>query len=693
MATRLAALGLGLAWAFLGIGCAGVDPYEPPPGPRVVSDRPATGNGQYAAGPSANTPPPPPAAGTGQAAPADADDVPTLAGRVAFIQGGVEIWDLQTNGWRAAVLNETVGPRSALRTGDDGRAEVTVGTSAFRLDSGTEIAWQDLGEERAVVDLQRGSLIVSRRREMVRPAQGVVVPPDEADRAGAETGIVPAAVMVDAVAVVLDGAGSTRLVADPGSRRLTVVASSGTAQVEHRGARTVVDSGQARVFDTTAGGARETASAQSTAFDRWSFDRDRRLSGSSSYRYVSPAMTGVEALDEHGRWQVDQSYGPIWYPTTVAPGWAPYRSGQWTWVPPWGWTWVDEAPWGYAPFHYGRWALVGNRWGWVPGTWVARPAYSPALVGFYGGGASVTIGSQPGIGWFPLAPYEPWYPAYRYTPRYFSSVNPHTRYRQGRGPDYPYRADQPARYRYSDAPAAATLVDVPRFTTGRPVRNRLPASADELRLLPTPGRGAFLPPPPNATVAPGRGAPRYERYPGYPGYPGTGSGPAAMPSPGPAMPGISPIDRMPRPGSDDRDRPIYQPRPPATGLPPAAAPLRPPDPRRVQPGDVQPNLGTPQGPPGTPAWGLFPRPGSEDSDRPLIPPRQVAPPAQVAPPISPAIPQPRMAPMPQPMPQPRMAPPPMSPPPMRSPQPRPGGLQPGPPTPGAAQLDEAATTA
>ena len=22
---------------------------------------------------------------------------------------------------------------------------------------------------------------------------------------------------------------------------------------------------------------------------------------------------------------------------------------------PWGWTWVDDAPWGFAPFHYGRW--------------------------------------------------------------------------------------------------------------------------------------------------------------------------------------------------------------------------------------------------------------------------------------------------------------------------------------------------
>ena len=33
----------------------------------------------------------------------------------------------------------------------------------------------------------------------------------------------------------------------------------------------------------------------------------------------------------------------------------------------WGPTWVDSAPWGYAPFHYGRWAFICGRWGWCPG--------------------------------------------------------------------------------------------------------------------------------------------------------------------------------------------------------------------------------------------------------------------------------------------------------------------------------------
>ena len=44
----------------------------------------------------------------------------------------------------------------------------------------------------------------------------------------------------------------------------------------------------------------------------------------------------------------------------VAVGWAPYRYGRWAWVRPWGWTWVDNAPWGYAPFHYGRWVQLDD---------------------------------------------------------------------------------------------------------------------------------------------------------------------------------------------------------------------------------------------------------------------------------------------------------------------------------------------
>ena len=50
---------------------------------------------------------------------------------------------------------------------------------------------------------------------------------------------------------------------------------------------------------------------------------------------------------------------------TTVDGWAPYRYGHWVYIAPWGYTWVEDEPWGYAPFHYGRWVTVGGVWGWV----------------------------------------------------------------------------------------------------------------------------------------------------------------------------------------------------------------------------------------------------------------------------------------------------------------------------------------
>ena len=56
--------------------------------------------------------------------------------------------------------------------------------------------------------------------------------------------------------------------------------------------------------------------------------------------------------------------------------------------PVWGPTWVDYAPWGYAPFHYGRWAYIHGRWGWCPGR-LRRAAGVGAGVGRLGSAGPV----------------------------------------------------------------------------------------------------------------------------------------------------------------------------------------------------------------------------------------------------------------------------------------------------------------
>ena len=154
-------------------------------------------------------------------------------------------------------------------------------------------------------------------------------------------------------------------------------------------------------------------------------------------------------LDAAGKWATTPAAGPVWYPTAVAADWAPYRYGHWAFVAPWGWTWIDDAPWGFAPFHYGRWAQFDGRWGWSPaarswpvevvvrdpgddrhdppveqGREFERPVYAPALVAFIGGGGfgiSLSVGgTMAAVGWVPLAPDEPYHPWYHASPRIYA---------------------------------------------------------------------------------------------------------------------------------------------------------------------------------------------------------------------------------------------------------------------------------
>src|SRR5258708_2846899 len=101
-------------------------------------------------------------------------------------------------------------------------------------------------------------------------------------------------------------------------------------------------------------------------------------------RWVSPETRGYQDLGAEGAWTQPPSDGPVWSPANMPADWAPYRHGHWAYVEPWGWTWIDDASWGFAPFHYGRWARDHDRWGWYPGAVVERPVYAPALVAFVG---------------------------------------------------------------------------------------------------------------------------------------------------------------------------------------------------------------------------------------------------------------------------------------------------------------------
>jgi hypothetical protein len=173
----------------------------------------------------------------------------------------------------------------------------------------------------------------------------------------------------------------------------------------------------------------------------------------ASYRYVPSTVPGAYDLDRYGDWQNLDGYGYAWSPR-VEGDWAPYRDGQWMMDDPYGLTWVSNEPWGYAPYHYGRWADVNGRWYWVPDGRETQPAYSPALVAFL----PVTGANQ--IAWAPLAPGDPYAPAY-----YDAGWQPH--YVGGGGPVFPERVTNIG---------ALTVISVDDF--GRPVDRRTLARFD-----------------------------------------------------------------------------------------------------------------------------------------------------------------------------------------------------------------------
>ena len=76
-----------------------------------------------------------------------------------------------------------------------------------------------------------------------------------------------------------------------------------------------------------------------------------------------------EDLQEGGHWFEDATYGYVWQPDVAAenPDWRPYTDGHWVYTDR-GWTWVSNERFGWACYHYGRWArLRDHGWIWVPG--------------------------------------------------------------------------------------------------------------------------------------------------------------------------------------------------------------------------------------------------------------------------------------------------------------------------------------
>jgi hypothetical protein len=385
-------------------------------------------------------------------------DPPDRAARLSFVEGEVSLQPAGEEDWASAVLNRPLTTGDKLWTDKDARAEIQVGPAAVRLGSDTGFSFLNVDDDTIQMRVTAG--IVNVRVRAL----------DSNDHIEIDT---------PNLALSLLRPGNYRVEVNDAGDTTVVKVSEGEAEASGGSQDVVVHAQQSAVFRGTDQLAPpELASLGAPdGFDSWTLERDRlaqRAESSQTARYVAPEVTGYEDLDANGSWSSDPEYGYVWTPTTVAVGWAPYRYGRWVWISPWGWTWVDDAPWGFAPFHYGRWAYIRSRWCWVPGPRAVRPVYAPALVGWVGTpGVSVTIavGGGAGVAWFPLGPREVYVPARRFSPRYVERVNVTNTVIVNRTyitNVYENRVTH-ITYRNRTVPGAVTAVSRTTFTSAQPV--------------------------------------------------------------------------------------------------------------------------------------------------------------------------------------------------------------------------------
>jgi hypothetical protein len=362
-------------------------------------------------------------------------DPPSRVGTLSHLEGSVAFAPPGETNWSDAALNRPITRGDRLWTDEGARAEMHLGSAVLHLDSRAFIEVVALDQAVLRASVNEGS-VNARVRSLTRGEAFELDTPQLALHA-----------------------------AQPGDFRIDVDLSHGFTRVTVHSGLVVVQGASGPGLPLSAGQQMAFRGVNLNAvggipapiedmFDRWTGDRNRAEDQSASAQHLSRDMVGYAELDRHGVWSQDAVYGTVWYPSGTAADWAPYRYGQWDWVAPWGWTWIDDAPWGFAPFHYGRWALIGSRWAWVPGATAPRPTYAPALVAF--------VGAGPGIGWYPLAPGEAWQPPFHASSTYVRTVN--------RSPGRGEIRETPQAFRNRDH--AVTSMRLDEFRRGGPVQGR-----------------------------------------------------------------------------------------------------------------------------------------------------------------------------------------------------------------------------
>ena len=294
------------------------------------------------------------------------NDPPLQAGRLAYTEGTVSFHDDEQVGCIPAVINTPLTSGDSIWTEPNARSEISVAGTRVRMDGRTQLNMLAIDDSQTLLQVGQGRVDIKTFSLNPNTPYQVVTP----------RGTVSLRQQGDYYVE----AGSTQDATRLGVR-------SGAAQMQSLNGRTVtVNPGQVgEIYGDTGALQVRTLNTAPPAQPAYWAARDRQINYDVPTQYLSAGITGYEDLNSYGSWSNDSQYGNVWTPRSVPSGWQPYKEGHWSYVKPWGWTWVDDQPWGYAPSHYGRWARRNNQWVWVPPQRETQPVYAPALVDFIGG--------------------------------------------------------------------------------------------------------------------------------------------------------------------------------------------------------------------------------------------------------------------------------------------------------------------
>ena len=335
------------------------------------------------------------------------EDPPARVGRVAEVAGTVRTLDAE-GAWTDVVRNQTLSTGDRITTDPASGATLQFGSTVVRLGADTDLAVTQLDDQRIRLRFDHGQLAVRVRSDdipgelFIDTEEGAWVPHHAGqyrfDRAAALQVLGAQAWRGD---MLLEAPDSSLPLAAP--QRAEVWRTGAPPVTHYRLVPAVKD-----VFG-------DAALARDQA--------DDRTAAADVTAQVPSEMTGAAELARFGAWSAAPDGAHWWTPAKLPAGWQPFQQGAWWWSGRWGWTWVDDQPWGFAPSHYGRWAMQRGHWAWTPGQWgTTRPVYAPAAVGWFGGPA-LTVGDAAGIGWVALAPDELLFPGYAVSAKYWNALN------------------------------------------------------------------------------------------------------------------------------------------------------------------------------------------------------------------------------------------------------------------------------